>query len=121
MEEAVIVGLEQHGITLSKALLRSHKLASHIYLVKQSTIDENDSEEGMKDDDSSDVSVNVKSKKAGSVAINSPYAMFSSTHEHHIRGNGHLAWINGTALHAQLHKLSFGIKENDTSVDCSRQ
>ena len=60
----------------------------HIYLVKQSTIDENDSEEGMKDDDSSDVSVNVKSKKAGSVAINSPYAMFSSTHEHHIRAMG---------------------------------
>ena len=75
MEEAVIVGLTD-GITLSKGLLRSHELGCRIYLVKESTIDENDSEQGIQSE-SSDVSVSVKnSKKAGTVSIKSPYAMF---------------------------------------------
>merc|ERR1711871_289482 len=44
-------------------------------------------------------------------------AIFSSTNKNHVRGNGHLAWIKGTALHKSIHRAKASAASGATGIE----
>merc|ERR1711981_403142 len=130
MEEATVIGLSD-GIVLAKPLMRSHELGGRIYLVKDSTIDDNDSEYKGENGKLRDENIlneapktPYKEEKSKLYSIKSPYAIFGSINKNHVKGNGHLAWIKGTALHNSIHHgvkpatgAATGVADNDASIN----
>merc|ERR1711918_292039 len=130
MEEATVIGLSD-GIVLAKPLMRSHELGGRIYLVKDSTIDDNDSEYKGENGKLRDENIlneapktPYKEEKSKLYSIKSPFAIFGSINKNHVKGNGHLAWIKGTALHNLIHHgikpatgAATGVADNDASIN----